>query len=276
MVDFAKKNDGFADNPQVPYWRKNLSFLSSAVPKGPKAWRPEKRLPYSQIKHLSDPHEKPKISTKIAAGKLYQFVDDTSDKEFKETYMQQISDNLDVNQKLDLKSELLNLVNISLWNRQYEVFDKLVELMLNKEFSSEQLSSFRDSENNNIALVFMDALDSLCQEYLSLPERAEFENLSSEQMEEQEVDLSIALGNLVERIDRASEKPKIADLQKVIAQAQQSEPFNLLKEAQQGLVQGLHSSLQKIKQLNDYKPNRELTDGLRVIGEAFKPYLQAA
>ena len=269
MVDFADINDGFRDNSHwLPDWRKNW------IPTIPQ----DRMLPPFYRQSL---HEKPTISTKIAASKLLQFVDDitdddTFDKEFKETYRQQISDNLDVNQKLDLKSELLNLVNISLCNRQYEVFDKLVELMLNKEFSSEQLSSFRDSENNNIALVLMDVLDSLCQEYLSLPERAESDNLSPEQMEEQEVDLSIALGNLVERIDRASKKPEIADLQRVIAQAQKSEPFNLLKEAQKGLVQGLYESLQTIELLNNYQPNTELTEGLRVINTVFEPYLSQA
>lgn len=263
MVGFGNINNGSGDNPLVPNWRKN--------------WIPpisQDRMPPSFYRRSL--HKKPTISTKIAASKLYQFVDDITDKEFKETYMQQISDNLDVNQKLDLKSELLNLVHISLWNRQYEVFDKLVELMLHKEFSSEQLSSFRDRENNNIALVLMDALDGLCQEYLSLPERAKSENLSPGQMKQQEEDLSIALGNLVVRIDRASEKPEIADLQLVIAQAQKSEPFNLLKEAQKGLVQGLYESLQMIELLNNYQPNRELTEGLRVIGEAFKPYLSQA
>lgn len=264
MVDFANINDGFGDNShQVPEWRKNWI---STIPQ-------DRMLPPFYRQSL---HEKPTISTKIAASKLYQFVEDTFDEKFIKDYRQQISDNLDVNQKLDLKNELLNLVNISLWNRQYEVFDKLVELMLNKEFSLEQLSSFRDSENNNIALVLMDALDSLCQEYLSLPERAKSDKLSPEQMEQQEEDLSIALGNLVERIHRASEKPEIADLQRVIAQAQQSEPFNSLQEAQQDLVQGLYSSLQTIKLLNDLQPDLKLTEGLRDINTVFKPYLSQA
>jgi len=291
MVGFAEKYYGSGDGShQVPKWRQDLIPTDINDGLGGNSQVPESRInwipPISQDPmppsfYRQSLHEKPTISTKIAASKLLQFVDDitdddTFDKEFKETYRQQISDNLDENRKLDLKNELLNLVNISLCNRQYEVFDKLVELMLHKGFSSEQLSSFRDEHCNNIALVLMDALDSLCQEYLSLPERAKSDNLSPEQMEQQEEDLSIALGNLVERIDRASKKPEIADLQKVIAQAQKSEPFNLLKEAQKGLVQGLYESLQTIELLNNYQPNTELTEGLRVINTAFKPYFQAA
>jgi hypothetical protein len=284
-VVFADINDGFGGNSQVPNWRQNWvppdindGFGgNSQVPESRINWIPPiSQDPMPPSFYRQSLHEKPTISTKIAASKLYQFVDGITDEKFIKDYRKQISDNLDENQKLDLKNELLNLVNISLCNRQYEVFDKLVELMLHKGFSSEQLSSFRDEHCNNIALVLMDALDSLCQEYLSLPERAKSDNLSPEQMEQQEEDLSIALGNLVERIDRASKKPEIADLQKVIAQAQKSEPFNLLKEAQKGLVQGLYESLQTIELLNNYQPNTELTEGLRVINTAFKPYFQAA
>jgi len=292
MVGFAEKYYGSGDGShQVPKWRQDLIPTdindglggNSQVPESRINWiSPISQDPMAPSFYSQSLHEKPTISTKIAASKLLQFVDDitdddTFDKEFKETYRQQISDNLDENRKLDLKNELLNLVNISLCNRQYEVFDKLVELMLHKGFSSEQLSSFRDEHCNNIALVLMDAFDGLCQGYFYLYERAEFENLSSEQMEEQEVDLSIALGNLVERIYRASEKPKIADLQKVIAQAQKSDPFNSLEEDQRDVVRRLHSSLQKIKLLNMLQPNLNLKDPLRVIGETFEPYLiQAA
>ena len=283
---FADINDGFGGNSQVPNWRQNWvppdindGFGgNSQVPESRINWIPPiSQDPMPPSFYRQSLHEKPTISTKIAAGKLYQFVDGITDEKFIKDYRKQISDNLDENQKLDLKSELLNLVHISLCNRQYEVFDKLVELMLHKGFSSEQLSSFRDEHCNNIALVLMDAFDGLCQGYFYLYERAEFENLSSEQMEEQEVDLSIALGNLVERIYRASEKPKIADLQKVIAQAQKSDPFNSLEEDQRDVVRRLHSSLQKIKLLNMLQPNLNLKDPLRVIGETFEPYLiQAA
>ena len=279
MVDFAKNYDGFGDGSQEPERHKRFSLPSSENSNVPKAWRPVNRLRYPQnpqIKHLSDLHEKPTISTKIAARKLYQFVDDITDEKFIKDYSQQISDNLDVNQKLDLKSELLNLVNISLWNRQYEVFDKLVELMLHKEFSSEQLSSFRNEHCNNIALVLMDALDGLCGEYFYLYEMLESEEISPEQMEQQKEDLSIALGNLVERIDRASKKPKIADLQKVIAQAQISDPFNSLEADQREVVERLHSSLQKIKLLNDLQPDLKLAEGLGVINTVFEPYLSQA
>jgi hypothetical protein len=285
-VVFADINDGFGGNSQVPNWRQNWvppdindGFGgNSQVPESRINWIPPiSQDPMPPSFYRQSLHEKPTISTKIAASKLYQFVDGITDEKFIKDYRKQISDNLDENQKLDLKSELLNLVHISLCNRQYEVFDKLVELMLHKGFSSEQLSSFRDEHCNNIALVLMDAFDGLCQGYFYLYERAEFENLSSEQMEEQEVDLSIALGNLVERIYRASEKPKIADLQKVIAQAQKSDPFNSLEEDQRDVVRRLHSSLQKIKLLNMLQPNLNLKDPLRVIGETFEPYLiQAA
>lgn len=272
-VDFSSGDGDF----KVPKWRQNWPSSSQ---NRLKPFFQNRRLPSQNRLKLHKAsffprslHEKPTISTMINADQLNQFADDT-DQVFKETYRGQIKDNLDENQKIDLKTQLLNLVNLSLEYKQFEVFDKLVELMLNQNFTSEQLSSFRDSENNNIALVLIAALDNLCQEYLSLPERAE--NFNKEQMQEEEEDLSIALGNLIERIDRASDKPEIAGLKKVIAQAQKKVPFNLLEEAQKGLIKDLQRSLRVIEKLNTLDPSLELTRALDTIKTTFGSYLSLA